>query len=159
MAGKFFTVQVNDEKLVSSQSSKQSKVVVKDSQKEVEVFGIVEINNNSAKAKVKNKKDIGFEKNVVSCQKKSIKSNLEKVDDYFDFTFKIDSSKNATKKSASKIDAQVAVVESENVSKVVKSDFSEDRHITVEAKACDRFIYDEEVKKVISVAREGALFG
>ena len=40
--------------IVSSVSSKQADVVVKAAQKEVENYGIVEINNNSAKSKVKN---------------------------------------------------------------------------------------------------------
>ncbi len=164
MAGKVYTVQVNDEKLVSSASSKQSKVAVKDAQKEVENYGIVEINNNSAKAKVKNSKEVGFEKNVVACEKKAVKATVSKVDDYFDFSFRPESGKKATKKVAAKTakkeaKAAPAVVEVKAETTVVKAELVEDRQITVEAKACDRFIYDEEVKKVVSIAREGALFG
>ena len=58
-----------------------------------------------------------------------------------------------------KLSKTVAAVEVKEEPIVIKTELVEDRQITVEAKACDRFIYDEEVKKVVSVAREGALFG
>ena len=164
MAGKVYTVQVNDEKLVNSASSKQSKVAVKEAQKEVENYGIVEINNNSAKAKVKNSKEVGFEKNVVACEKKAVKATVSKVDDYFDFSFRPEAGKKVAKKTVAKTakkeaKAAPAVVEVKSEATVIKAELVEDRQITVEAKACDRFIYDEEVKKVVSIAREGALFG
>ena len=164
MAGKVYTVQVNDEKLVSSKSSKQAKVVVKEAQSEVASYGIVEINNNSAKAKVKNTKEVGFEKNVVDCERKAVKSNLAKIDDYFDFSFRPEAGKKVAKKATAKSCKKEAkkapiVVEVNTETTVVKAELIDDRQITVEAKACDRFIYDEEVKKVVSTAREGALFG
>ena len=86
------------------------------------------------------------------------------ADDYFDFSFRPETSKKVAKKTATKTakkeaKAAPAVVEVKSETTVVKAELVEDRHITVEAKACDRFIYDEEVKKVVSIAREGALFG
>lgn len=175
MAGKVYTVQVNDEKLVSSVSSKQADVVVKAAQKEVENYGIVEINNNSAKSKVKNVNEVGFEKNVTLVERKAVKNKISKVDNYFDFSFRPEETKKtSTKKKVSKKAAEVSVknvnetaatakVETvddvQTIPSVLKSEIVEHRQISVEARACDRFRYDEEVKKVMSIAREGALFG
>ena len=195
MARKLYTVEVDEKNLASSVSSKASKVAANSAQKEVEAFGIVEINNNSAKNKVKNKKDAGFEKNVISGTKKAIKSNLAKIDDYFDFSFRpvakvetvVEEVKAETKKKtcAKKVETKATVSKktvktAEKVAKTAKTKKADvaiekveegstktitlkeetlsERQIMDEAKACDRFVFDDEAKRIISVARVGSLF-
>lgn len=147
MARKVYTVELDDEKLVNSVGSKASKVKAHEAQKEVENYGIVEINNKSTKGKVKNTKDAGFQKNVVGTEKKAVKSSVSKVDDYFDFSFRpvaqVETKKVSTKKSVSK-SAETKVLKTE---------------IIEEAKSCQTFTLNEEARKVVSVAREGSLFG
>ena len=163
MAGKVYTVEF-DEKIVST-SSKSTKVEAKASQKEVEVYGVVGINNKSSKCKIKNNKDAGFEKNVVGTSKKAVKTSLAHVDDYFDFSFrpeaKVEVAKVEEKKVATKKVAAKAKKVEEKVSTTIKvqAETLHERQIKDEAVACERFTFDEEAKKIVSVARVGSLFG
>lgn len=144
MARKLYTVDVEDENLTKSASSKTTKLVKSSAEKEVENFGIVEINNNSSKKRVKNTKDLGFEKNSTTCAKKSVKSKVQEVEDYFDFSFR------PTKKAISK-----PVVQAKPIKKVEEVDH---RQIVEFAYACDRPSLDEKAEQIVSVARMGSLF-
>ena len=166
MAQKLYTVEVDEKNITSSVSSKASIVAANSAQREVEAFGIVEINNNSAKNKVKNKKDAGFEKNVVSGTKKTIKSNLAKIDDYFDFSFRpnakvedakaVQVEKETKKKTCAKKTSKKAEVATKTIT--LKEETINERQIMDEAKACERFVFDDQAKRIVSVARAGSLF-
>ncbi len=159
MAGKVYTVELDEKKLASSVSSKQTKLTVKPAQKEVETFGIVEINNNSAKNKVKNTKDVGFEKNLVGT-KKSVKSAVSKVDDYFDFSFRPETKTCKTEtKAEDKVCAKKEIAPKVATTLKVEEKTLSERQIKDEAKACERFVFDDAAKKIVSVARAGSLFG
>ena len=165
MAGKVYTVEFDNKKLSSTSGSKASKVATRDSEKEVETYGIVEINNNSAKKKVKNTNDVGFEKNVTGSEKKAVKSNLAQIDDYFDFSFrpcakaetkievKVEKQVDV-KVSAKKACVKKAVKESANKAVVEKK-----TEIIDNAKSCQSYTMSDEARKVVSVARAGSLFG
>ena len=129
MVKKLVTINVEDKELKSTTKSvvsKKSNVVEK---KEVENFGVVEINNSSAVKKVRGKSEKGFEKNVSSSVKKSVKAQTSKVDDYFDFSFR---------KTESEVKQDVKCEKAETVSEVVN--------------------FDSEVDRIIMVARLGSLF-
>lgn len=149
MARKLYTVDVEDENLTNSASSKTTKLVKSSAEKEVESFGIVEINNNSSKKRVKSTKDLGFEKNNTACAKKSVKSKVHEVEDYFDFSFR-PTQKVATKKVASK--------PASTTKKIKKIEEVAHRQIIELAEACDRPSFDETAEKIVSVARMGSLF-
>ena len=160
MARKVYTVKLDDEKLIASAGSKASKVSAADSQKEVEAFGIVEINNNSAKSKIKNKKDAGFEKNIVAVEKKTVKSNIAQIDDYFDFSFRPTAKVAQEPVKEVKVEAKVEVkkvVEKKTACKTTKAAVK--KEIIDEAKTCHTYTMTEEARKIVSVAREGSLFG
>ena len=136
MEKKVYEVQL-DKKSLKTTASKAAKVEVSKAQKEVEKFGVVEIANKSSKCKVKKTTDIGYEKNVVSAEKKAIKSNLAQIDDYFDFSFRPTDTRKA------KVEAVA-----QNETKIVS-----------DAQICNAYVLTEEAKKVISIARAGSLFG
>ncbi len=141
MAKKVYTVQL-DNKNLNTTASKAAKVEVSKSQKEVEKFGVVEINNKSAKCKVKNTKDMGYEKNVMATEKKAVKSTVSKVDDYFDFSFR----------PTAKVQTETRVAKEASAS-------NNGAEIISEAKVCSAYVLTEEAKRVISIARAGSLFG
>lgn len=178
MAKKVYTIEVNDENLKNTTKSKSVTAKKNAIEEAVESFGILEINNASAKNKVKNTKDTGFEKNVTGCAKKSVKSQLAQVDDYFDFSFRPNASacktevvepkakkvakakkaepaktvkKSTTKKATTNKSAKVLKMDAE-VSEV-------ERSVMVAAEVCDRISIDGDAEKIMSVARLGALFG
>ena len=178
MAKKVYTIEVNDENLKNTKKSKSVAAKKNASEEAVESFGILEINNASAKNKVKNTKESGFEKNVTGCAKKTVKSQLAQVDDYFDFSFRPNASANkeavvetvakkatkskkaepakavkktTTKKSTANKSAKVLKMDAE-VSEV-------ERSAMVAAEVCDRISIDGDAEKIMSVARLGALFG
>lgn len=90
-------VEINVENNLESIGSKNKSVKKSKAQNEVESFGIVEINNTSSKRRVKNQKDKGYEKNVVSALKKGVKKNLNKVEDYLNFDFRSKANKQENK--------------------------------------------------------------
>lgn len=136
MEKKVFAVQLDDKSLETS-ASKLAEVKVSKSQKEVEKFGVVGINNKSSKGKVKKTTDIGYEKNIISTSKKSVKSSISYVDDYFDFSFKVNKKEQ---------------IESKDV-------LEKEADIVSDAKICNAYVLTEEAKKIISIARAGSLFG
>ncbi len=135
MVKKLVTIDVEDKELkktAKSVSTKKTKAVEK---KEVENFGIVEINNASSVKKVSKKSEKGFEKNVSEVAKKSVKAKTSKVDDYFDFSFRV----NATEASAKEVkETPVLKMEEETVSEVAA--------------------FDSEASRIVMVARLGSLF-
>jgi len=135
MVKKLITIDVEDKELkktTKTAAAKKAKTVEK---KEVENFGIVEINNASAVKKVKNKTEKGFEKNVNTTVKKTVKAKTSKVDDYFDFSFRV----NTTETPSNEVkETPVLKIEEETVSEVVA--------------------FDNEANRIIMVARLGSLF-
>ena len=154
--------------------------------KEVENFGIVEINNAGASKKLKNNQDAGYEKNVTTACKKLVKSQVSHVEDYFDFCFRPDEKQvvrveeeKAVKKTVAekKVAAckrtvakketgkKVSAKKSQTTTKskaVAKSvDFEQkvqEERIISFAEACERQEFDEQANKIVWVARMGALF-
>ena len=138
MVKKLVTIDVQDKELKKTTKTTKSRAVSAKKataieKKEVETFGIVEINNASAVKKVKSKTEKGFEKNVCATEKKSVKAQTSKVDDYFDFSFRVSETAVVEEKPALKIENNAQVV-----SDVVK--------------------FDNEANQIIRVARIGSLF-
>lgn len=140
MVKKLVTIDVQDKELkkttksVKSAKSVSAKKTSAVQKKEVENFGIVEINNASSAKKVKNKVEKGFEKNVSSAVKKTVKAQTSKVDDYFDFSFRV----SEPVVESAKVEDKIEVSQAEVVSEVVK--------------------FDSEAAQIIRVARIGSLF-
>lgn len=135
MVKKLITIDVEDKELKKTTKTVAAKSAKTVEKKEVENFGIVEINNASAVKKVRNKTEKGFEKNVSATEKKTVKAKTSKVDDYFDFSFRV----NTTETPASEVkETPVLKIEEETV--------SEDK------------AFDNEVNRIIMVARLGSLF-
>ena len=140
MVKKLVTIDVEDKELKTTKKSVAAKKTTVAEKKEVENFGIVEINNASSVKKVKNNTEKGFEKNVNAAAKKSVKAKTSKVDDYFDFDFRVNSS---SVKAAETVKKETPVLKMEEehvetVSEVVK--------------------FDNEAARIIMVARLGSLF-
>lgn len=180
MAKKVYTIKVDDENLKSTLESKSIKTKKSVAEKEVESFGIVEINNASSKCKVKNSKEAGFEKNVTNQAKKQIKSQVSQVEDYFDFSFRPVSvvkteekaealqkkvaikkdTKTTAAKATKKTSAKSKKVEdSTSVLKIDEDKVEEVRNTMIVAAVCDRIVMDDDAREVMSVARLGSLFG
>ena len=139
MAKKVYTIEVEDKKLESTTKAKRVRTVKSKAEKEVESFGIVEINNASATSKVKNKTDKGFEKNIVGTTQKSVKQQVNEVEDYFDFCFKVEEKKEPKAKT---------------VKKTLKEKKIDDIKETCKAECLDAEAY-----VIMNLARMGSLFG
>lgn len=136
MVKKLVTIDVEDKELKKTKKSTVSKKAKTVEKKEVENFGIVEINNASSVKKVKNTTEKGFEKNVSETVKRTVKAKTSKVDDYFDFDFRANISEKKEETSALKMSEEV---KAETVEEVVN--------------------FDSEANRIIMVARLGSLFG
>jgi len=136
MVKKLVTIDVEDKELKKTKKSTVSKKAKTAEKKEVENFGIVEINNASSVKKVKNTTEKGFEKNVSEVVKRTVKAKTSKVDDYFDFDFRANISEKKEETSALKMSEEV---KAETVEEVVN--------------------FDNEANRIIMVARLGSLFG
>ena len=136
MVKKLVTIDVEDKELKKTKKSTVSKKAKTAEKKEVENFGIVEINNASSVRKVKNTTEKGFEKNVSETVKRTVKAKTSKVDDYFDFDFRANISEKKEETSALKMSEEV---KAETVEEVVN--------------------FDNEANRIIMVARLGSLFG
>ena len=161
MARKVYTVEFDEKNIESTVGSKSSKVVADASQNEIESLGVVEINNNSAKKKIKNSIILGFEKNITGAEKKSVKTELSKVDDYFDFSFRksepmTEEKPKKERKTCAKKVKVIEEIKDDLVCEVSSIDVVEEINDVI---SCDTFFVSEEAQKVISVARAGALFG
>ena len=159
MTKKIYTLQVDEKDLSATQKKSTSAKIALKNQSEVEGFGIVEINNASSVKKIKNKNERGFEKNVINTTKKSVAQKLKYVGDYSNFNFR--SGENMKDVSSAKKITKKEEVVSENKSAIViniaeKENLFEDRKSNEAKAVSDRF--DEEVAKIVCVARMGSLF-
>ena len=145
MAKKLVTINVEDKELKTTAKSVSAKKTKTVENKEVENFGIVEINNASAAKKVKNTVEKGFEKNVCGAVKKTVKAKTAKVDDYFDFSFRVESVEEKPAKSCSKKATTLKMTEA-----------VENKEVEIVSEVVD---FDSEANQVIRVARMGSLFG
>ena len=136
MVKKLVTIDVEDKDLKKTKKSTVSKKAKTVEKKEVENFGIVEINNASSAKKVKNTTEKGFEKNVSETVKRTVKAKTSQVDDYFDFDFRANVSEKKEESSGLKMSEEVKV---EAVEEAVN--------------------FDNEANRIIMVARLGSLFG
>lgn len=136
MVKKLVTIDVEDKDLKKTKKSTVSKKAKTVEKKEVENFGIVEINNASSAKKVKNTTEKGFEKNVSETVKRTVKAKTSQVDDYFDFDFRANVSEKKEESSGLKMSEEVKV---EAVEETVN--------------------FDNEANRIIMVARLGSLFG
>ena len=136
MVKKLVTIDVDDKDLKKTKKSTVSKKAKTVEKKEVENFGIVEINNASSAKKVKNTTEKGFEKNVSETVKRTVKAKTSQVDDYFDFDFRANVSEKKEESSGLKMSEEVKV---EAVEETVN--------------------FDNEANRIIMVARLGSLFG
>ena len=136
MVKKLVTIDVEDKELKKSAKSVTAKKTKAVEKKEVENFGIVEINNASSAKKVRGKTEKGFEKNVSESVKKTVKAQTSKVEDYFDFSFR--TAEKIEETAALKINEEIEASHTEAVSEVVK--------------------FDNEANQIIRVARIGSLF-
>ncbi len=137
MVKKLVTIDVEDKELKKTKKSVATKKTKTAEKKEVENFGIVEINNAGAVKKVKNTAEKGFEKNVSETVKRTVKAKTSKVDDYFDFDFRANVSEKKSETPVLKMEEVAETVEvSNNVSNI-----------------------DSEASRIIMVARLGSLFG
>jgi hypothetical protein len=136
MVKKLVTIDVEDKDLKKTKKSTVSKKAKTVEKKEVENFGIVEINNASSAKKVKNTTEKGFEKNVSETVKRTVKAKTSQVDDYFDFDFRANVSEKKEESSVLKMSEEVKV---EAVEEAVN--------------------FDNEANRIIMVARLGSLFG
>ena len=87
MAKKVYTIDVQDKDLKTTKAKKTKSAIVV-AETEVEKLGVAEINNASATKRMKNTIEKGFEKNVVGSTKKAVKQKVNDVEDYFDFSFR-----------------------------------------------------------------------
>lgn len=150
MAKKFVTIDVEDKDLTASTEPVKAEVK-KQETKEIETFGIVEINNASAVKKIKSNKDKGFEKNVSGEAKRTIKSKTSQVEDYFDFSFRTNEK------------AKVEVLKEEPKTKIEKVTEVKAMPKTEEIKKQEKILaesvnFDSEANQVIRIARIGSLF-
>ena len=166
MAKKVYTIDVNNDELRVSAKPVADKSVKID-KKEVENFGIVEINNASSTKKIKTKDDKGFEKNVISATKKSVKAQTSKVDDYFDFSFKKDNAAKTVesvaektvvaKKQPEKKTEKPTAKETKDVVKTIISNKVDFGMKKVEEDV-NSVKFDSDAYQIVRVARIGSLF-
>ncbi len=148
MMRNFYTFEINDESLSTTEKSKALETKKSALETEIEKFGINQIKNCSVEGKLKTKTDNGFEKIITGQQKKSVKSKISQVEDYFDFSFKVEAKKEEPKVMPAEI-IQTAV-EIATTKEAIET--------RVEVCKPVQQIYDEQANKVVSVARLGSLF-
>ena len=83
-----YTLEIDEKNLETSVKAKTVEQKKSVAAAEVESYGIAQINNASASKKIKNNAEKGFEKVVSGKTKKAVKSEVSRVDNYFDFSFR-----------------------------------------------------------------------
>lgn len=157
MAKKLVTIDIESKNLKVSEKPSESKSAKVEEKKEVENFGIVEINNASATKKLKNKQDKGFEKNVSGSAKKSVKAETAKVEDYFDFSFRTNQSAKTASSKESKVDVKAdKKVETVQTTPVLK--INEEMKNSQTENVSNSVKFDSEANQIVRVARIGSLF-
>ena len=157
MVKKVYTIEVDDENLRNTAKSKCVETKKSAPEKEIEGFGIEQINNASAKGRVKNVKEAGFEKNVTGCAKKTIKTQIHAVDDYFDFSFRPET-KEVEKKVAKAKVAKTSTTKTKKTTVYKVEEIVSDERVVSAAAAQERTC-DEAADKIVCTARLGSLFG
>lgn len=157
MVKKVYTIEVDDENLRNTAKSKCVETKKSAPEKEIEGFGIEQINNASAKGRVKNVKEAGFEKNVTGCAKKTIKTQIHAVDDYFDFSFRPET-KEVEKKVAKAKVAKTSTTKTKKTTVYKVEEIVSDERVVAAAAAQERPC-DEAADKIVCTARLGSLFG
>lgn len=178
MAKKLVTIDVQDKKLKSSAKVATSKKV-KEETKEIENFGVLEINNASSAKKVKNNAERGFEKTVSGETKKAVKTQISQVDDYFDFSFRKNEETKSAKTAAktTKTAASAVKTKTTTAKKVTKkAEVKAEKETKAEEKvaevkkpetiaqneqiksAYEAVCFDSDANQIIRVARIGSLF-
>ena len=173
MAKKVYTIDVASKNLKVSAKPSESKSVKTQEKKEVENFGIVEINNASATKKIKNNVEKGFEKNLSGTAKKSVKAETAKVEDYFDFSFRTNqSAKKVSETKEEKVETKTKSAVKKSESKVEKTSVQkvDDTQVAVSVKNIDDIKssqsenvsksvkFDNDANQIVRVARIGSLF-
>ena len=156
MAKKVYTIDVASKNLkVSTKPSESKAVKVKEENKEVEKFGIVEINNASA-------------------TKKSVKAETAKVEDYFDFSFRSNqlvknmaeksektaenkTVKNTVQKKTAEKKAEVKV-EKKPETKAASLKISDELKNKQTENVSNSVKFDNDANQIVRVARIGSLF-
>ena len=175
MAKKVYTIDVASKNLkVSTKPSESNAVKVKEENKEVEKFGIVEINNASATKKLKNTQEKGFEKNISGSTKKSVKAETAKVEDYFDFSFRTNqlvknmaeksektaeskTIKNTMQKKTAEKKAEVKA-EEKTETKTASLKISDELKNKQTENVSNSVKFDNDANQIVRVARIGSLF-
>lgn len=157
MAKKLVTINVEDKELVTPKRVSKAKTEVQE-KKEIENFGIVEINNASSTKKVKKNVERGFEKNVSGETKKTVKSRTSQVEDYFDFSFRKNEQIKTEFADKEKVVIEKKVSSNSKIEKkeekVVNADNKADKLKELKEQVC----FDSEANQIIRVARIGSLF-
>lgn len=161
MAKKVVTIDIEKKDLEASSKPSEAKVAKSakvEEKKEVENFGIVEINNASATKKIKNKTEKGFEKNVSGSEKKSVKSHTSKVEDYFDFSFRTQEKAKAIDSKKAETKVENAKVEAKAETPVVSLKLTDDVKKSQAENVSNSVKFDSEATQIVRVARMGSLF-
>ena len=172
MVKKLVTIDVNDKNLtVSSKPVKANAVNTKEAT-EIEKLGFVEINSGASSKKAKNTSVKGYEKNVIDSTKRTVKAKTSMVEDYFDFSFRLNDNKThsdvveekkKSKVSKAKTTKATAKTSSKSVKKTEKTDaktlkidenLKKEQNCNLSSSVC----FDNEANQIIRVARMGSLF-
>ena len=139
MAKKVYTIDVQDKDLKTTKA-KKTKTTKAIEETEVEKLGVAEINNASATKRMKNTVEKGFEKNVVGSTKKAVKQRVNDVEDYFDFSFRTETTVEKT------VELEVCP----------KNDYEE--KLSLAKKVCKAECVDTEAYLIVNLARTASLF-
>lgn len=169
MVKKLVTIDVNDENLTISAKSVNAKTAKVKEETEMEKLGFVEINSASAK-KAKSASAKGYEKNVSESVKRGVKAKTSMVEDYFDFSFRVNekaketveeknSAKTAKAKTA-KSAAKTSTKTSKSTAKAKSTTLKIDDNLKKEqdSNLSSSVSFDNEANQIIRVARIGSLF-
>ena len=85
MNKKVYELKIDEKSVKSSAASKKVKAKKEPVKSEVETLGFVEINNKAGKVEAHG---VGYEKVATNETKKAVKSELNHIEDYFDFSFR-----------------------------------------------------------------------
>lgn len=147
MAKKLVTINI-DKNLSVSTKSVEAQIQTQE-KKEIENFGIVEINNASATKKIKANTERGFEKNISGETKKSVKTKTSQVEDYFDFSFR------TNRQSKSTESAQKTAKKSSSSTKLAESGVKKPENVK---EVQQQIVFDSDANQIVRVARIGSLF-
>ena len=166
MVKKLVTIDVNDKELKVSAKPIEAKIVKEAEKTEMEKFGFVEINNGACAKKTEASKTVkGFEKNVSEGVKRTIKAQTSVVEDYFDFSFKVNQKKEEAVEAKKTVKKSTATKTTKAKTTKVESRVADSKTLKVDEKLkqeqnehLDAVKFDSDANYVIRVARIGSLF-